>query len=60
METSVKAPENDTLLPNPLMLVHPVVFLSPRRVFQAAASHYSTSEILWFLYELMLAVLQGS
>lgn len=36
------------------------LFWSPRRVFQAAASHYSTSEILWFLYELMLAVLQGS
>lgn len=35
-------------------------FLIPRRAFHAAASHYYTSEILWFLYELMLALLQGS
>lgn len=35
-------------------------FLCPRRVFHAVASHYYTSEILWFLDELMLAVLQDS
>lgn len=37
-----------------------LVFLCPRRVFHAVASHYYTSEILWFLDELMLAVLQDS
>lgn len=48
------------LVPNPLMLVDPFFFKIPRRAFHAAASHYYTSENLWFLYELMLAVLQGS
>lgn len=60
--SSAKAQGYGVLVPDPLMLVDPVgfFFLSPRRVFHTTASHYDTSEILWFLYELMLAVLQGS
>lgn len=48
-------------VPDLMIPVDPAGFFMPQTcVFHAFASHYYTSEILWFLDELMLAVLQDS